>query len=316
MTSGESPVYSFVLPAHNEEMNLATMAERLKVVGEQLDGEFEIVWVNDGSTDKTGELLDKMAAADQRIRPVHFSRNFGHMAALTAGLEMARATGAVICMDSDGQHPPELIPQMVGQWQAGADIVQTVRLPTAAEGVVKRVSSRAFYRILNLLGDIDVPEGAADFRLMDRQVVDALNGLPEQVRFIRGLVHWVGFNRQYLPYEAVPRLGGKTKYSFFKMLRFAFAGITSFSTRPLRLSFLMATAVTLAAAVYGAYVLFCYFSGKPLTPGWTSMLFVIMILGGAQLFAIGIASEYLARMFVEQKRRPVYLIRKKRDIAR
>ncbi len=309
------PVFSFVLPAFNEEPNVGVMAERLVAVGEEIGAEFEIVWVDDGSSDGTGDTLDKLAETDPRIRVLHLSRNFGHMAALTAGLESARAIGAVICLDSDGQHPPELIPDMVARWQNGADIVQMVRNPAETEGVVKRVSSKLFYKVFNLLGDIDIPRGAADFRLMDRHAVDALNSLPEHVRFLRGLVHWVGYTMEYVPYDAPARLSGETKYSFFKMISFAFNGITSFSTYPLRLSFLMATMVILAVAVYVAYVLVCYFWGEPLTPGWTSLLFAILLLGAAQLLAIGIASEYLARIFIEQKVRPVYLLRKKTDTA-
>ncbi len=315
MLSVDSPTFSFVLPACNEEKNVDIITERLAKIGVQLGKSFEILWVDDGSTDGTGPKLDALAAGDPRVRVIHLSRNFGHMAALTAGLEAAHATGAVVCLDADGQHPPELIPDMVARWEAGADIVQSLRLHTTDETAVKRVTSRAFYRVMNALADIDVPEGAADFRLMDRQVVDALNALPEHVRFLRGLVHWVGYRRDYVCFEAPRRMTGETKYGFFKMVRFAFSGITSFSIRPLRLSFLMAALVLAAAAIYAVYILISLFGGKLIAPGWTSMILLTMMIGGAQLFAIGIASEYLARMFMEQKRRPVYLVRKKRDDA-
>ncbi len=314
--SSEIPVFSFVLPACNEAANVGVLSARLVAVGEKLGKPFEVLWVDDGSTDGTDAALDALAEGDARIRVIHLSRNFGHMAALTAGLEAAEASGAVVCLDADGQHPPELIPELVARWEDGADIVQTIRLHTAHETPAKRATSRGFYRVMNLLADIDVPEGAADFRLMDRQVVDALNGLPEHVRFLRGLVHWVGYTRAYVEFEAPERLAGETKYSLFKMVRFAFNGITSFSVRPLRLSFLMALLVLAAAAVYAAFIIVCLIAGKAIAPGWTSMILLTMMLGGAQLFAIGIASEYLARMFTEQKRRPVYLVRKRRDDAR
>ena len=315
MESTEHPVFSFVLPAYNEDMNVAAMADRLVKAGEQLGRSFEIIFVDDGSTDDTGAVLDEASFNDARIRVVHFSRNFGHMAALTAGLEMAAATGAVICLDADGQHPPELIPEMVAKWDAGADIVQTIRSQTADATLVKRVTSRFFYRFLNKMADLELPEGAADFRLMDRQAVDAINNLPERIRFVRGLVYWVGFRKEELPYESPPRLDGVTKYNLWKMVKFALAGITSFSYRPLRVSFLLGTLITVAASVYAVYILICFAAGKALEPGWTSMLLVVLTLGGIQLLALGITSEYLARLYTEIKQRPVYVVRKNRDSA-
>ncbi|MBI2424413.1 MAG: glycosyltransferase family 2 protein [Candidatus Hydrogenedentes bacterium] len=306
------PRISVVLPAWNEAGNVAPMTGRLKETLDALAESYEIVWVNDGSTDATGDALDTLAAEDPRVRVLHFSRNFGHMAALCAGLEAARASGAIISMDADGQHPPEMIPELVARWKNGVDIVQTIRNPSGREGFLKAATSRGFYRVLSLLADIDLPNGAADFRLMDRQAVDALNNLPERVRFVRGLVHWVGFEREYYHYDPVDRLSGETKYSFFKMFTLAFNGLTSFSVRPLRLSFVLALLVILLAFLYGVFVLWAYLVGLELTPGWASTLIVIMVLGSAQLFAIGIASEYLARAYVEQKQRPVYILRKAR----
>lgn len=316
MSSDKLPVFSFVLPAYNEESNIEIMAQRLIAVGEKLNEPFEIVWVNDGSTDQTGEILERLAQTDSRIIPVHFSRNFGHMAALTAGLETARGTGAVICLDSDGQHPPELVPDMADQWKSGADIVQAVRMLSPHEGIGKRFTSKLFYRVMRYLADIEMPEGSADFRLLDRQAVDALNSLPERERFVRGLVCWIGFRKETLRYEAPPRLAGKTKYSLWKMMVFALVGITSFSARPLRISFLLGVLVTCAAALYAIFILWCFVTGKPLVPGWTSMLLVVLLLSGVQLVTLGIASEYLARLYFEQKHRPVYLVRKKRNASR
>ena len=307
------PLLSVVLPAFNEAGNVAPMTARIVAAMEDLGRAFEIVWVNDGSADATAEELDHLCAGDSRVRVLHFSRNFGHMAALCAGLEAARATGAVISMDADGQHPPELLPELVARWEAGADIVQTLREPSAREGFMKQQTSRGFYRVLSLLADINLPPGAADFRLMDRQAVDALNNLPERVRFVRGLVQWVGFRCEYLPYASEPRLSGETKYGLLKMMAFALSGLTSFSVRPLRLSFFMALAVIAMAGLYSAFVLYAYWAGLPLTPGWASILLMMMLLGGAQLLAIGIASEYLARSYMEQKQRPVYILRKLRD---
>ncbi len=307
-----TPTFSIILPAYNEAGNVAAVTSRLLETMAPVKDGFEIIWVNDGSVDGTEAVLDSLAAAEPRVRALHFSRNFGHMAALCAGLEAARASGAVICMDADGQHPPELLPELIRRWREGADIVQTLRRSSPDDGIVKGVTSRGFYRVLSLLADIELPSGAADFRLMDRQAVDALNNLPEHVRFVRGLVHWIGFNRVYVEYDPVARLSGKTKYSLVKMARLAFDGLTSFSVRPLRLSFVLALAVIVIAGCYSVFVLGAYYAGIALTPGWASTLLVMMLLGSAQLFAIGIASEYLARTYTEQKQRPVYILRKPR----
>ncbi len=308
-----TPKYSFVLPAFNESACIESMTRSLNALESQIDGPFEIIWVNDGSTDDTAEQLDALAEKFDHIRVIHFSRNFGHMAALCAGLEAARATDAVITLDSDGQHPPELIPDMIALWKQGADIVQTIREDTRESAIVKRVTSWGFYAVFNLLADTDIPHGAADFRLMDREVVDALNGLPERVRFVRGLVHWVGFTRACLPYKSEARMAGKTKYHLPHMVSLALKGITSFSVRPLRFAFILTLLVVAAISMYSIYVLVALIRGAPLIPGWTSMIFVVLFLGAAQLLVIGIASEYLAHLYIEEKHRPVYLVRKKRE---
>lgn len=307
-----TPKYSFVLPAFNEEETVVAMTERLLAVAEQLDGATEILWVNDGSQDMTADRLEALVAQYPSVRALHFSRNFGHMAALCAGMECARASQAVITLDADGQHPPEQIPQMVQCWKEGADIVQCIRQEASEAGLIKKATSRGFYKVFNLLADTDIPEGAADFRLLDRTVVDALNTLPEHVRFVRGLVHWVGFKQVLLPYAEEERLAGTTKYSLKHMVSFALNGITSFSIRPLRLSFVLSLLVIGLIALYSLFVLFALSTGQYISPGWTSLAFIILFLGAAQLLVIGIASEYLARLYVEQKRRPVYILRKPR----
>lgn len=313
---GEPPRFTFVLPAFNEAMNLEPMAERLLAIGQQLGGGFEIVWVNDGSRDGTAEKLDALAAEHPEIRPLHFSRNFGHMPALTAGLEHARATGAIISLDSDGQHPPELIPEMVRRWEAGADIVQTIRRSTGDETFFKKTTSRMFYAFLNRLSSLELPAGAADFRLLDRQAADALIGLPERVRFMRGLVHWVGFQLDTLPYDAPPRMGGSSKYRLSHMLKFALSGIVSFSVRPLRMIFGLGVIALILTFLYGIYVAVKLIGGGYLVPGWASLMLVMMFLGSVQLITLGVLSEYVGRIYDETKHRPIYLVRKPRGGAK
>ncbi len=312
MDETNAPVFSFVLPAHNELPNLEPMTDRIRAVAEELGQPFEIVWVNDGSTDGTGERLAEMAEEDTRVRPVHLTRNFGHMAALTAGLECARGTGAVVCMDADGQHPPEVIPELVTRWRAGAEIVQVVKTRTDDETLIERTSKGIFVRLMKHIGEFELPRGAADFRLLDREVVDAINSLPENVRFVRGLVCWVGFTMDFVECEAPARLAGESKYGLWSLTLLALNGITSFSTRPLRISFVIGAVVMLVAFAYALVVLSLHLLGIPIEPeGWSSLLLVITGLGGIQLMALGIASEYLARLYAEVKNRPVYLVRKK-----
>jgi dolichol-phosphate mannosyltransferase len=301
--------FSFIVPAYNEESAVSLLAERLVAVGEKLAEPFEILFVNDGSTDNTASVLDRMAQADARIRVIHFSRNFGHMAALTAGIDRACADGAVICLDADGQHPPEMIPDMIERWRDGDDIVQALRKSTRGEGLVKRATSDAFYAVMNWLSDTELKPGAADFRLLDAEVVSAIRQLPERERFVRGLVSWVGFRTGYLEFTAPARTGGATKYTLFKMIALAASGITSFSVRPLRLSLLLAFILVVFACAYGVFALFAYAAGMPISAGWTSLILVVILLSSVQLACVGILSEYMARVMTEVKQRPIYLIR-------
>jgi dolichol-phosphate mannosyltransferase len=308
------PALSLVLPACNEAANVAPLHERLvrAVEAAGLADAAEFIWVDDGSTDATAERVMALASGDPRVRLVRFSRNFGHMAALTAGLDAARATGAIVMLDADGQHPPELIPDLLARWRAGADIVQAVRRATAGEPTLKRVTSRGFYRLLNHLGEVRLPEGASDFRLLDRQVADALRALPERHRFVRGLVHWVGFRMETVEYDAPARLAGQTKYNPAKMLLFALDGITSFSVKPLRLAFGLGAGILVLALIYGLYVIAAWAAGK-VVPGWTSLLLVVLVMGSIQLLTLGVVGEYVGRIYDEVKRRPIYIVRKPRS---
>ncbi|MCP4641092.1 MAG: glycosyltransferase family 2 protein [bacterium] len=304
------PELSFVLPACNEEANVAPMIEELVETATSLGHSFEILFVNDGSTDRTAELLDEQASRDSRVRVLHLSRNFGHMAALTAGLEHARGSRAVITMDADGQHPPSLIPELIAEWRHGAKIVQALRIATAHASPLKRLTSKAFYRLFSVLSPVTLPPGASDFRLLDREVVDNLNAIPERERFVRGLISWMGYDPVFLRYAAPPRMAGRSNYSPMRMVAFALTGVTSFSFVPLRLATLLGGLLSLAGMGYALYVLWCYVRGVPLVPGWTSTLLVVLFLGSWQLISIGLLGEYLARVYSEVKHRPIYLLKK------
>jgi glycosyltransferase involved in cell wall biosynthesis len=307
--SHQQPRLSVVLPVHNEGENLRDIIHRIITATETVDDNFEIVCVNDGSRDASAQILDAEAARDSRINAYHLSRNFGHMAALTAGLHLAKASSAVICLDADGQHPPELIPAMVKIWRNGADLVQMIRIRTEGDTAFKRWSSTFFYLFINLLSDTKIPDGAADFRLMSREVVDALNSLEERERFTRGLVQWIGFDVEYISFTAPPRQQGNSNYGITAMLAFAFSGITSFSVQPLRMASITGLVVICVAFVYSLYVLGMYAMGAKLISGWSSMILLTAFLNGMVLFALGIIGEYLAHLYIETKRRPVFIVR-------
>lgn len=308
------PQLSIVLPCYNEVEVIADFIRSVASIVEGTGMTYEIVAVNDGSRDGTAEALDELDREAGYLRVLHFSRNFGHMAALSAGLDHARATDVVITMDSDGQHPPELIPKLLERWRAGADIVQTIRKETDDASFKKRVTSALFYYTLNRLGDTPVLSGAADFRLMNRQSVDALRRLPEKARFVRGLVFWIGFKMELLEFTAPPRLAGTTKYSFGKMLRFALDGITSFSTVLLRAAVFGGFIAVIAAIFYAVYILVVFFfHDSSLVTGWSSLMLTVLFMGGLNLIALGIVGEYIGRIYTEVKNRPLYILRDKRS---
>jgi dolichol-phosphate mannosyltransferase len=286
----------------------------LRVLGEQPDFDLEIVYVNDGSRDRTEAILNGFAEADPRVSVISFSRNFGHQPALTAGLEYA--TGDVVAaIDGDLQDPPEVILQMLNKWREGFDVVYGVR-SARKEGPIKRLGYSGFYRIFRLLADIDVHLDSGDFAVMDRRVVDVMNSLPEKNRFVRGLRAWAGFRQTGFEYERAARAAGRTKYPFRKLLRLAFDGIFNFTTAPLSLIFLLGlcTAIVsmLAGLVYfSAHVFgFTLFGHRPGdVPGFTTLILTLLFFSGVQLISIGILGEYLGRIYQEAKMRPIYVVR-------
>jgi dolichol-phosphate mannosyltransferase len=242
-----------------------------------------------------------------RIKILRFSRNFGHQLAITAGMQYARGS-AVIVMDSDLQHPPALIPQMIAKWKEGNEVVYTVRSYGNEIGWFKRTTSNLFYRILNFLSDMKLEPGVSDFRLLDRTVLNQFNAMPENVRFIRGMIRWLGFRQTSIPFTAAPRFAGQSKFSFAKMVRFALEGITSFSVLPLR--WITACGLTVAAMslCYAAYVLGEVWITGITSPGWPTLIVAILFLGGMQLTALGIVGEYVGRIYMETKRRPLFVV--------
>ncbi len=299
---------SVVAPLYNEEGNVAELLRRLRAAADGciVDG-YELVFVDDGSSDRTLELLRSHAAVDPRIVIVQLSRNFGHQLAATAGLDQARGD-AVVLIDADLQDPPELIPAMVERWRAGFDVVYAVRRRRKGESRFKIWTARSFYRITRRLTKVSIPVDTGDFRLMSRRVVDALKTIRERHRFIRGLVSWVGFPQTAIEYDRDARFSGDSKYPFSKMVRFAIDGITSFSDIPLRFASYFGFIVSAVAFVVAIFeIVLKIFTGYNL-PGYTSTIFAILFLGGVQLIGIGILGEYIGRIYEEIKGRPLYVV--------
>lgn len=302
------PDLSVVIPVFNEAANVRPMLERLTAALRPLSLRYEILFVDDGSRDHTAQEVGRAATLDPAVRLLSLTRNFGHQAALFAGLDYSVGS-AVITLDGDLQHPPELIPQLVREWQAGAEIVQAVRRAPADAAAHKRIASRWFYRILSAVSRIQVTPGAADFRLMSREAVDAFLSCRERCRFNRGLVQWIGFTRREVLYDAEPRRAGRSKYSLRSMLRLAGDAIFSFSAWPLRLAGLAGAIVSLVAGCYLLFVLWARLFTDRTVEGWSSTLATVLILGGMQLVVLWIMGEYLGRMFEEVKQRPIYIVR-------
>lgn len=302
---------SIVVPCFNEMDVLATTNRRLVFVLERIPLKFEIIYVDDGSTDETSEVLRELQALDPRIRVLRFSRNFGHQMAITAGLDHASGD-AVVITDADLQDPPEVIAEFIELWRKGFDIVYGVRTEREGETAFKLWTAKLFYRSISRLSDTTIPLDTGDFRLMDRRVVDALLAMPERDRFVRGMVSWLGFSQAAVPYRRSARAAGKTKFSLFRMMRFAADGIFSFSVVPLRVATWVGFAAS-AIAILGILVTVGErLLGLPgLVRGWASILVAILFIGGVQLVCLGIMGEYVGRIYGESKRRPLYVLRER-----
>ena len=302
------PLLSVVVPVYNEEAVIEALHSRLLQVLSPSIESFEIVFVNDGSRDATPAMIDSICNSDSRFKALHFSRNFGHQAAVTAGLH-AVTGNVIVVIDADLQDPPELIHDMIARWREGYDVVYAQKLRRKGVGPLKRTAYYLYYRLLRGLTDVEVPPDTGDFCLMDRKIVDLLNAMPERNRYVRGLRAWLGFRQTAIHFERPARFAGETKYPFRRMLGLAIDGILSLSKAPLRLAMyfgFFASAISFALLIY--FVLERLFGPGNLARGWASTIVVILFLGGVQLICLGVIGEFIGRIYDEVKQRPLYIV--------
>ncbi len=303
---------SIIVPVFNEEQNISPLLERLLPIVSKY--EYEIIFVSDGSTDKTAEEIKKHAEKNSRIRFVSFYRNFGHQMALTCGYRFAKGN-CIITIDSDLQDPPEIIHEMVERWEKGAKVVYAKRKTREVDSYFKQKTAAIFYKLINFLSETPIPDEVGDFRLLDKEIVEFLNNLPEQSRFLRGLVAWGGYPAEYVYFKREKRHSGVTHYTLSRMINFALEGIISFSTKPLRIASYMgffSAGIGFLGIIYAIIGKFVYPAGW--VTGWTALFVGIMFVGGVQLLTIGIIGEYISRIYIEIQKRPQYLIKEKANL--
>jgi dolichol-phosphate mannosyltransferase len=304
----EQQMLSIVIPCYNEEEVISDTIKRLEIFCAQLpDLEVELIFVDDGSLDRTRDILKELAARDTKVRIIGFARNFGHQIAVTAGIDAAGGD-AVVLLDADLQDPPEVVSQMIAKWREGYDVVYGTRIERKGESLFKRTTARGFYRLLNGLSEIPIPLDTGDFRLMSRRVVDILRAMPERDRFVRGMVSWAGFKQTALPYRRAKRLAGESKYPLKRMLRFAMDGVLSFSIKPLQMSVAMGLICASLALVGILYALFLRIFTSIWVEGWTALMLAVLFIGGVQLISLGVLGEYIGRIYNEIKKRPLYVV--------
>jgi glycosyltransferase involved in cell wall biosynthesis len=302
------PALSIVVPCYNEEGCLELLHARVSAAAQAAVGtDYELVFVNDGSRDATWPMMQRLSAVDPKLVAINLSRNHGHQLALTAGLDLC-AGEQILIIDADLQDPPELLIEMRGALAAeGADVVYAVRRKREGETFFKKLTAAAFYRVLDRVTDTPIPLDTGDFRLMTRRALDAFLSLPEQARFIRGMVAWVGFRQVPFAYDRAERHAGETNYPLGKMMRLAFDAVTGFSTAPLRFASHASVILAGASLLLLVYIAYGFIAGSPV-PGWTSTMLVVVVLSAIQMFVLGMIGEYLGRLYVESKRRPLYLV--------
>jgi polyisoprenyl-phosphate glycosyltransferase len=303
-----SPILlSVIIPVFNEASGIPALYQRLITTIPSITEDFEILWVNDSSTDDTLSILKGLAAKDSRNRFISLSRNFGHQRAITAGIDKCKGKAAVI-MDGDGQDPPELIPELWAKYSEGFKVVYAQRRKRAGESMFKKATATFFYRLLKRTAHIDIPLDTGDFRLIDRRIIEHLKEMPEQNKFIRGQIAWIGFRQTSVLYDRKERAHGQTNFSTFKMLRFALDGITAFSNYPLRVVTMTGFAVSLLSFLIILYALYSKFIRHEVITGWTSLIISTMFIGGVQLIAIGIIGQYISRINSDVRKRPLYIV--------
>lgn len=307
MTKPDDILLSVVIPVYNEMDVLTEFQNRLMSVICNLPMSCEIIYVNDGSTDKTLDMLQQLHDSNDQVAIVDLSRNFGKEIALSAGLHHVQGD-AVIVIDADLQDPPELIPELINEWQNGYDVVYAKRNRRAGESMIKKATAHVFYRIMRRFGPVKLPEDTGDFRILSRRAVDALNTLGEQHRFMKGLFTWIGFSQKAVFYDRDPRLAGESKWNYWRLVNLAIEGITSFTTAPLKFASFLGFVTAFGAFVYGIFMLITTLLYSNPVAGYPSLIVIILILGGTQLMAIGILGEYIGRIFTETKRRPLYFL--------
>lgn len=298
---------SIIAPVYNEEQNVALLYERLSRVVGELSGSYEIIFVNDGSRDRSMEIIRQLASSDPAVKFINFSRNFGHQVAVSAGLDSCSGRQVVI-IDADLQDPPELIADMRNRLSDGFEVVYARRRTRQGESVLKRATAKVFYRLLQRITNVPIPVDTGDFRIMDRKIVEVLKRMPEQEKFLRGQIAWAGFRQTYIEYDRDSRNAGKTGYTFRKMFRLALDGITGFSNLPLKFATVTGFLVSGIAFLMAIYTLYSRFIIKEYVPGWTSLMLTVLFIGGVQLISIGIIGEYISRLGTNLRRRPLYVV--------
>ena len=301
-----TPPVSIIIPIWNEEGNILPLYKAIIETGISIH---EFIFVDDGSTDQSLAQIETLSAKDPNVKAISFSRNFGHQAALIAGMHSAKAE-VIIIMDGDLQHPPAVIPSLLKKYEEGFDLVSAKRIDSTQTGVLKKWSSSLYYRLLNFMAETHIEENVADFRVFNRKVLDAILQFNETEVFVRGIFSWIGFKAATVPFDPQRRNHGKSKYSWGRMMSLGVKGAVSFSFKPLRISLLAGSIVSLIAFAFGIFSVVSYYQGKTL-PGWTSIITAIMFLGGVQLIVLGLIGEYIASMFKEVKKRPLFIVDRK-----
>jgi dolichol-phosphate mannosyltransferase len=306
-------IISVVVPMYYEEMVAKECYKQLTDTLEGKEFDYELIFVNDGSKDKTEDILLGLAKYDKRVRVINFSRNFGHQTAVTAGIFNAKGD-AVVIIDADLQDPPRLILDMINLWKKGYDVVYGKRKKRNGETFFKLLTAKYFYRFLNYMSDIDIPKDTGDFRLIDKKVAQVFKNMPEKNRFVRGMMSWIGFSQTFIEYERDERFAGETKYPLKKMIKFATDGIVSFSTKPLKIvSFLGLLSIVLSIVIFLYSIISKIFIHETIV-GWASIVDIIAFFGGLQLISLGIVGEYVARIYEESKNRPLYIIKSTKNL--